>query len=170
MKQHAEMSLFVKHVADKQQFPVSFLTLHSARHSQSRSRHFGGIPEEKKTRPDHVTRNELAARDNEAYGQFKSPQTGVLYSPFCIIKITGRGNFVIGRFDSRARKRIIRLRVACVQSPPPPQTPLFRFVLFFFSFSEGRGWLYTGYLERIIQRQTVRQNWQIKSGELFIQN
>ena len=62
MKQHAEMSLFVKHVADKQQFPVSFLTLHSARHSQSRSRHFGGIPEGKKTRPDHVTRNELAAR------------------------------------------------------------------------------------------------------------
>ena len=54
----------------------------------------------------------------------KSPQTGVLYSPFCIIKNTGHGNFVVGRFHTRARKRIIHLRLACVQSPPPPQTLL----------------------------------------------
>ena len=82
MKQHAGMSLFVKHVADKQQFPVSFLTLHSARHSQSWSRHFGGIPEEKKTRPDHVTRNELAARDNEAYGQVTADRRSVQSFPY----------------------------------------------------------------------------------------
>ena len=37
--------------------------------TQSRSRHCGGIPEAKKTRSDHVTRNVLAARNNEAYGQ-----------------------------------------------------------------------------------------------------
>ena len=74
----------------------------------------------------------------------KSRQTVVLYSPFCIIKNTGHGNFVVGRFHTRARKWIIRLRLACVQSPPPPQTPLLTI------FSEGRGRLYTGYLERII--------------------
>ena len=28
----------------------------------------------------------------------KSRQTVVLYSPFCIIKNTGHGNFVVGRF------------------------------------------------------------------------
>ena len=37
-------------------------------------------------------------------------------------------------------------------------------------FSEGSGRPYTGYLERIIHLQTVRRNWQIKSGGLFIQN
>ena len=46
-----------------------------------------------------------------------------------IIKNTGHGNFVVGRFHTRARKWIIRLRLACVQSPPPPQTPLLRFFL-----------------------------------------
>ena len=96
----------------------------------------------------------------------KSRQTVVLYSPFCIIKNTGHGNFVVGRFHTRARKWIIRLRLACVQWPPPPQTC----TPFPFYFSEGRGRLYTGYLERIIHLQTVRQNWRIKSGGLFIQN
>ena len=96
----------------------------------------------------------------------KSRQTVVLCSPFCIIKNTGHGNFVVGRFHTRARKWIIRLRLPCVQSPPPPSptdTP-FQF------FSEGKGQLYTGYLEQIIHLQTVRQNWRIKSGGLFIQN
>ena len=89
-----------------------------------------------------MTRNALAVRNNEVYNTDKSRQTVVLYSPFCIIKNTGHGNFV-GRFHTRARKWIIRLRLACVQSPPQPQTPLFRFLFF---FSEGRGRLYTGYL------------------------
>ena len=95
----------------------------------------------------------------------KSRQTVVLCSPFCMIKKTGHGNFVVGRFHTRARKWIIRLRLPCVQSPPPPSptdTP-FQF------FSEGKGQLYTGYLERIIHLQTVRQK-RIKSGGLFIQN
>ena len=88
----------------------------------------------------------------------KSRQTVVLCSPFCIIKNTGHGNFVVGRFYTRARKWIIRLRLPCVQSPAPPlpyNTP-FQFC------SEGRGQLYTGYLEWIIHLQTVRQNWQDK--------
>ena len=70
-QQHAEMSLFVKHVADKQQFHVTIpcfsLTLRRVP-TQSRSRHFGGVSE-KKTRSDHVTRNASARRNNEAYGQ-----------------------------------------------------------------------------------------------------
>ena len=110
-----------------------------------------------------MTRNALAVRNNEVYNTDKSRQTVVLYSPFCIIKNTGHGNFVVGRFHTRARKWIIRQTLACVQSPPPPQTPLFRFL-----FLKGGGG--TGYLERIIHIQTVRQNWRIKSGGLFIQN
>ena len=50
----------------------------------------------------------------------KSRQTVVLCSPFCIIKHTGHRNFVVGRCHTRARKWIIRLRLPCVQSPPPP--------------------------------------------------
>ena len=88
----------------------------------------------KNTRSDHVTRNALALRNNEAYNTDKSRQTVVLYSPFCIIKNTGHGNFVVGSFHTRARKSIIRQTLACVQSPPPPQTPLFRF---FFFWREG---------------------------------
>ena len=53
----------------------------------------------------------------------KSRQAVVLYSPFCIIKNTGHGNFVVGRFHTRARKWIIRLRLACVQSPLPNRHP-----------------------------------------------
>ena len=67
---------------------------------------------------------------------------------FAITKNTGHGNFVIGRFQKRARNGLS----VCVQSPPPPQTPLSSRI-----FSEGRGRLYTGYLKRIIHLQTVRQ-------------
>ena len=48
-----------------------------------------------------MTRNALAAGNNEAYGQVTA---AVLYSPFCIIKNTGHGNFVVGHFHTRARK------------------------------------------------------------------
>ena len=75
-----------------------------------------------------MTLNALAARNNEAYGQVTADSRSV--QSFCIIKNTGHGNFVVGRFHTRARKWIIRLRLACVQSPPPPQTcTLFPFFL-----------------------------------------
>ena len=74
-----------------------------------------------------MTRNALAVRNNEAYNTDKSRHTVVLYGPFCIIKNTEHGNFVVGSFHTRARKWIIRQTLACVQSPPPPQTPLFRY-------------------------------------------
>ena len=99
----------------------------------------------------------------------KSQQTVVPYSPFCIIKNTGHGNFVVGRFHTRARKWIIRLRLACVHcTVASSPTDMHPFSIPF--FSEGRGRLCTGYLERIIHLQTVRQNWRIKSGGLIIQN
>ena len=89
----------------------------------------------KKTRSDHVTRNALAVRNNEAYNTDKSRQTVVLYSPFCIIKNTDpwHGNFVVGRFHTRARKWIIRLRPSLCTVAPSPTDTLFRF----FFWGEG---------------------------------
>ena len=78
------MSLFVKHVADKQQFPV-FLS-RNGRHCHAYSL-YGVFPRtlgqgisvayvrKKNTRSDHVTRNALAARNNEAYGQGNDRQS-----------------------------------------------------------------------------------------------
>ena len=90
VKQHAEMSLFVKHIADKQTIPCNNSLFFSDAKvdiampspcpavrrlpTQSRSRHFGGVSE-KKTRSDHVTRKALAARNNEAYGQGNGRQS-----------------------------------------------------------------------------------------------
>ena len=87
VNQHPEMPLFVKHVADKQQFPVTIrrfsITLRLTLPclvpvrrlpTQSRSTHFVGVSE-KKTRPDHVTRTSLAAQNNEAYGQGNGTQS-----------------------------------------------------------------------------------------------
>ena len=67
---------------------------------------------------------------------------------FAIIKNTGHGNFVTGRFHTRARDY-------------PSETSLYTVALFPTDtsspiFSEGSGRPYTGYLERIIHLQTVR--------------
>ena len=74
VKQHAEMSLFVKHFADKQHFPSLFFsdtTEDIAMPSPCMaSSHDISIKAFRwRTRSDHVTRNALAARNNEAYGQ-----------------------------------------------------------------------------------------------------
>ena len=128
----------------------------------------------KTTCSDHVTRNALDARNNEAYGLKATADSLISVQSFAIIKNTGHGNFVIGPFQTRARNGLSVLSLACAQSPPPQQTPFLRF------FSAGRGRLYTGYLKWIIHLQTVRQNLRIKSGQeriilswaggLFIQN
>ena len=70
------MSLFVKHFADKQQFPVSVsdTTVDIAMPNPFTASSLAILVEafrwhtwgEKKTRSDHVTRNALAARNNEA--------------------------------------------------------------------------------------------------------
>ena len=50
---------------------------------------------------------------------------------------------------------IMRVRLTCVQSPPPPQPPIRQF---FLSWGWGGGRLYTGHRKRIIHLQTVPQN------------
>ena len=55
-----------------------------------------------RTRSDHVTRNVLAARNNKAYGQGKTADSGSVQS-FATIVNTGHGIYVIGRFHTRAR-------------------------------------------------------------------
>ena len=88
-----------------------------------------------------MTRNALAARNNEAYGQGKTADSGSVQS-FATIKNTGHGNFVIARFqletDYPSETSL------CTVAPLPDRHPLSDF------FSEGKGRLYTGYLERII--------------------
>ena len=63
VKQHAEMSLFVKHVAATVDIACT-----ASSHAVSVKAFWWRI-REKNTRSDHVTRNALAARNNEAYGQ-----------------------------------------------------------------------------------------------------
>ena len=60
-----------------------------------------------------------------------------------IIKDTGHGNFVLAVFTLELEMDYPSETSLCTVAPSP-QTPLLRF------FSEGRGRLYTGYLERII--------------------
>ena len=51
-----------------------------------------------------MTRNALDARDNEAYAMDKATADSLIsVQSFAIIKNTGHGNFVIGRFQTRAR-------------------------------------------------------------------
>ena len=72
VKQHAEISLFVKHVADKRHFPVfPDATVDIAKPSPCTApSHAISVKALRwRTRSDHVTRNVLAARNNEAYGQ-----------------------------------------------------------------------------------------------------
>ena len=55
-------------------------------------------------------------------------------------------------FSQNSHKWIIRVRLACVQSPLPHSHQFAAFL---------RGRLYTGYRKRIIHLQTVPQNWRI---------
>ena len=59
------------------------------------------------------------------------------------IKSTGHGNFVFGRFHARAWNGLSVWDKSVYSHALPTDTPSP-------IFSEGRGWLYTGYLERII--------------------
>ena len=81
-----------------------------------------------------------------------------------IIKNSEHRNFVIDRFQTRARNglSVCDWPVHSRTHPKDTPSPI---------FSEGRGRLYTRYLKRIIHLQTVRQkNMKKISGGLFIQN
>ena len=72
VKQHEEMSLFLKHFADKQHFPVFSdttvdITMPVSCMASSQAILIKAF--RCRTRSDHVTRNALAVRNNEAYGQ-----------------------------------------------------------------------------------------------------
>ena len=75
------------------------------------------------TRSDHVTRKALAARNNEAYGQGNGRHAVVPYSPSLSLKTLVTGILLLAVFT------LIRLRLACVESPPSRQTPLLRIFL-----------------------------------------
>ena len=85
---------------------------------QSQSRHFGGVSE-KKSRSDHVTRNALAARNNEAYGQARD---GSVQS-FAIIKNAGHGNLFIGRFKLELEMDYPSETGLCAVAPSTTGTP-----------------------------------------------
>ena len=74
VKKHAEMSLFVKHVADKQHFLFfSNATVDIAMPSPCTASSHAIFW--RQTRSDHVTRNALAARNNGVYGQGNGRQS-----------------------------------------------------------------------------------------------
>ena len=95
-----------------------------------------------RTRSDHMTRKASAARNNVAYGQGNG-KTVVPYSP-------DTGILLLAVFTLDLEIDHPSETSLCTVAPSP-QTPLLRF------FSEGRGRLYTGYLERIILSSKFRR-------------
>ena len=88
-----------------------------------------------------MTRNALAARNNEANN--REGETVFLYSPSLSLKTLDTGILLLAVFTLELEMDYPSETSLCTVAPSP-QTPLLRF------FSEGRGRLYTGYLERII--------------------
>ena len=97
------------------------------------------------TRSDHVTRKELGARNNGngAYGQAGKWQTVVPSSPSLSLKTLITGILVLAVFTLEVEMDYASETSLCTVVPFPTDTPSP-------IFSEGRGRLYTGYLERII--------------------
>ena len=95
-----------------------------------------------RTRSDHMTRKASAARNNAAYGQGNG-KTVVPYSPSLSLKTLDTRILLLAVFTLDLEMDRPSETSLCTVAPSP-QTPLLRF------FSEGRGRLYTGYLERII--------------------
>ena len=102
-----------------------------------------------RTRSDHMTRKASAARNNAAYGQGNG-KTVVPYSPSLSLKRLDTGILLLAVFTLDLEMDHPSETSLCTVAPSP-QTPLLRF------FSEGRGRLYTGYLERIILSSKVRR-------------
>ena len=98
-----------------------------------------------------MTRNALAARNNEAYTWTSQRQTVVLYSPSLSLKTLDTGILLLAVFKLELEMDYLSDISLCTVTPFPTDTP-------FKIFSEGRGRLYTGYLKRITHLQTVRQN------------
>ena len=100
MKQHAEMPLFVKHVADKQHslfFSDSTVDIAMPSPCTASSHAISVKAFRWRTRSDHVTRNALAAQNNAAYGQGNG-KTVVPYSPSLSLKTLDTGILLLAVF------------------------------------------------------------------------
>ena len=102
-----------------------------------------------RTRSDHMTRKTSAARNNAAYGQGNG-KTVVPYSHSLSLETLDKGILLLAVFTLDLEMDHPSETSLCTVAPSP-QTPLLRF------FSEWRGRLYTGYLERIILSSKVRR-------------
>ena len=96
-----------------------------------------------RTRSDHVTRNALAARNNKAYGQGKTADSGSVQS-LLPLKTMDTGILLLAVFTLELETDYPSETSPVYSRPLPDRHPLSDF------FSEGRGRLCTGYLERII--------------------
>ena len=118
------MSLFVKHVADKQQFLVTIpyfsLTLRRLP-TQSRSRHFGGVSE-KKNRSDHVTETHQPRGRMRPTDKAKAGSRSV--QSFAIIKNTRHRNcFTLAVFTLELEMDYPSETSLCTVTPFPTDTP-----------------------------------------------
>ena len=104
----------------------------------------------KKTRSDHVTRNSLAARNNEAYGQ-GNRRLSRSYSLSLSLKTLDTGILLLAVFTLELEMDHPSETNLCTVAPSPTDTPSP-------IFSYWRRRLYTGYQKRIIHIQTVPQN------------
>ena len=102
-----------------------------------------------RTRSDHMTRKASAARNNAAYGQGNG-NTVVPYSPSLSLETLDTGILLLAVFTLDLEMDHPSEASLCTVAPSP-QTTLLRF------FSEGRGRLNTGYLERIVLFSKVRR-------------
>ena len=126
------MSLFVKHVADKQHFLYfSDATADIAMPSPcTASSHAISVKAFRwQTRSDHVTRNALAARNNGAY-RTRQRQTVIPYSPSLSLKTLDTGILLLAVFTREVEMDFLSETSLCtVTRPPSRQTPLLRFFL-----------------------------------------
>ena len=121
MKQPTEVSLLVKHVADKQHsLFFSDATVDIAMPSRcTASPHAISVKAFRwRTRSDHVTRNALAARNNEAYGQGNSPSLS--------LKTLGTGILLLAVFTLELEMDYPSETSLCTVALST-QTPLLRF-------------------------------------------
>ena len=100
VKQHGEMSVFVKHVADKQHslfFSDASVDIAMPSPCSASSHAISVKAFQWRTRSDHMTRKASAARNNAAYGQGNG-KTVVPYSPSLSLETLDTGILLLAVF------------------------------------------------------------------------
>ena len=124
----------------------------------SRSRYFGGASEKRKNSlgprvPECISRA-------EQWGlRTRQRQRGLLYSPSLSLKTLDTGILLLAVFTLELEMDYPSATSLYTVAPSPTDIPSP-------IFSEGRGRLYTGYMERIIPSSKVR--WIVHSKSIFI--